>query len=446
MGSEVGERNNTLDVLRSKRAIVYTLGCRLNHAESALIADRLQAAGYTLAENGQPADLCIINTCTVTAEADAKSRKMIRALIRRNPTAYVAVVGCYAQLAQETLSGIEGVDLIVGTQDKLRVLDYVSERKNLKPRVVCTRIEDGDFQIEPCDPVARPSAHRANLKIQDGCNLRCSYCIVPMARGPARSRQLENLLAEARSLAERGVKEIVLTGVNVGAYDYKGYALLDVVDQINGIEGIERIRISSIEWSTISEGLFDRMNDPSHALAPFLHIPLQSGSDRILGLMRRNYTARDFLAFLQKADAAARDLCVGADILVGFPGETEADFEATCQLLLESSIAYAHVFKYSDRRGVEAEQMTEKVDAGTLNRRSAQARRIGEDKRRQYHERHLGNVLEVLFEAQVSGRWHGYTGNYIRVAVCSSECLENALHPVRLETDCGEVVLGRLEG
>jgi len=430
-----------------RRAMIYTLGCRLNHAESGIIAERLSEAGYTLVSPEEPADVCIINTCTVTREADAKSRKMIRAFVRKHPEAFVAVVGCYAELAAEVIAGIPGVDLVLGTQDKLQVIEYIAENKNIAPVVARRKIDAADFTIALCnaDGSARGLAHRANLKIQDGCDQWCSYCIVPAARGPARSRDFDNLMEEAAALARRGTKEIVLTGVNVGAYANKGRTLLDVIDGISALEGIRRVRCGSIELLlAVPEGLLERMADPDHALVPFLHIPLQSGSDRIIERMRRNYTAKAFLDFTRSAVARVPELCVGVDVLVGFPGESEADFDETCRLLQETPISYAHVFKYSDRKGAAAALMEGKVDANTLHARSERAREISLRKRHAFHERHLGATVEVLFEEKAEGYWWGYTGNYIQVAACSDECLENTLRYVVLSSDRGEHMQGQL--
>ena len=281
------------------------------------------------------------------------------------------------------------------------------------------------------------------MKIQDGCDQWCSYCIVPAARGPARSRDFDNLMEEAVVLARSGTKEIVLTGVNVAAYANKGRKLLDVIDGMSALEGIRRVRCGSIELLPAApEGLLDRMADPDHALVPFLHIPLQSGSDRIIEMMRRNYTAKVFRDFVRLAVERVPALCVGVDVLVGFPGESEADFDETCRLLLETPIAYAHVFKYSDRKGTAATLMKGKVDANTLHARSERAREISLQKRRAFHEKHLGATVEVLFEDKTEGFWWGYTGNYIKVAVCSDECLENTLRNVVLSSDHGEHMQG----
>lgn len=432
--------------MSGKRASIYTLGCRLNHAESSLIAERLSEAGYIVTPPDEPADVCIINTCTVTGEADAKSRKMIRAFVRNHPEAFIAVVGCYAELAAGAIADIPGVDVILGTQDKLEVIKYLGEHKNAAPIVVRHSIAPEDFAIRVCDSETgvHGLTHRANLKIQDGCDQSCSYCIVPAARGPARSRDFDNLIEETRTLALRGTKEIVLTGVNVGAYAQGPRGLIDVIDAINAIDGIRRIRIGSIELVAIPDGVIDRMADPGHALVPFLHIPLQSGSNDILKQMRRLYTAEAFRDFVREAVRRVPGLCVGVDAMAGFPGETAADFDETCRVLRETPIAYAHVFKYSDRKGADAERMGGKLDPKTLDARSKAVLEISAAKRRAFHEAHLGHTVEVLFEEARDGAWWGYTGNYIRVAACFEESMENTLRNVVLTADCGEHMEGRV--
>ena len=427
---------------RPKRATICTLGCRLNQAESSLIAERLQQAGYVLADAHEPVDLCIVNTCTVTNEADAKSRKAIRALIRKHPGAFVAVIGCYAQLAHKALAGIKGVDLIVGNREKLNVLDYVSDERNDAPRIVCGDLAPDDFSIDAAG--ASLLTCRANLKIQDGCDFHCSYCIVSTARGPSRNRRFDNLLEEARRLVEHGVKEIVLTGVNVGTYCDAGRSLVDVVDALDAMDGLRRIRVGSVELNMLDDGLLERMKDAGHALVPFLHIPLQSGSNRVLARMGRCYMAEDAMAFLRKADETVPDVCIGTDLLVGMPGENEEDFETTCRFLEQSPIAYAHVFKYSDRKGAPAAEMDGKVEPKTLDRRAAHVRRIAEAKRRDYHGRYVGKEASVLFEEFDGRYWRGYTGNYLRVAVCCNDDMENTIRTVVIETDCGEYLRGRL--
>lgn len=426
----------------AKRAAIYTLGCRLNQSESALLSDRLEQAGYELVPFDGPADLGIINTCTVTGEADTKSRKMIRAFVRRNPHAFVAVLGCYSQVAAEAVAEIEGVDLVIGNGEKLRVLEYVSEVKRERTQIVSGRISRENFRIETDAPSS--VVRRVNLKIQEGCNFMCSYCIVPYARGGPRSRELENVIDEARALVERGAKEIVLTGINVGAYRQNGHSILDVIDRLNDLRGLARIRLGSIELTTIPDGLLERMNDREHKLVPFLHIPLQSGSERILNLMRRTYTAGEAQAFLEKAHEQVSDLCLGTDLLLGFPGETETDFQETAQFFEDSPLVFAHVFKYSPRKGTPAADMDGRVEPTVLNERSAVLRRLVRRKRKRFHQRYVGRVAPVLFEQSDNETWTGYTPNYIRVAVTSHENLTNTIRGVVLLEPQGEHMRGSL--
>lgn len=429
----------------AKRASIHTLGCRLNQSETALLLDRLAEAGYEVVPFGEPADLGIVHTCTVTLEADAKSRKLVRQFVRANPNAYTAVIGCYAQMGSAALAEIAGVDLIVGNQEKLNVLDYVGAGKNERPLIVRDRLLRDDFTIDTIDSDAVPFRHRANLKVQEGCDFMCSFCIIPFARGRARSRDLENLVDEARTLVHRGAKEIVLTGVNVGEYKSVAGAIVDVVDRLNNLDGLERIRISSIEPTTISNALLDRMADPEHRLVPYLHIPMQSGSDHVLSAMRRRYTRAEFFEFVREAARRVPDIGIGTDVLVGFPGETEDDFEQTLELFLESPCFYAHVFKYSERPGTASVRIAGKVDARMANARSARLRKVSAQKEAAFHESHTGRVLDVLFEERENGHWTGYTANYIRVGVASAASLENMIASVRLNGLLGDIMVGELQ-
>ena len=272
----------------------------------------------------------------------------------------------------------------------------------------------------------------------------CSFCIIPFARGRVRSRMMGNLLEEARMFAARGVKEIVLTGVNVGTYRHAGQTIVDVIERLNDIAGVRRIRISSIEPTTIPEALFPLMQDPDHALVPFLHIPLQSGSNRILEAMRRQYTREEYLEFLRLACERVPDIGLGADVMVGFPGETDEDFQETCDLVRESPLTYTHVFKYSERAGTASAGILEKVEPKTAQKRSARLRRLSAAKKRRFCQAQLGRTIEVLFEHQENGCWTGYTGNYVRVAVRSKEDLQNEIRAVELQEAGRDVTYGEL--
>ncbi|MGI6459243.1 MAG: radical SAM protein [Candidatus Hydrogenedentales bacterium] len=287
-----------------RRAAIHTLGCRLNQSESGILAELLRREGYELVPFGEPAELGVVHTCTVTREADAKSRQLIRAFIRTNPHAYVAVLGCYAQTGYQALAAIDGIDLICGNQEKMNLLEFVRQGKNMAPLVVRDRIQRDDFTIEFAGDA--PTERRANLKIQDGCNFLCSYCVIPFARGRSRSREMDNLVDEARALIARGAKELVLTGVNLGCYTWEGHTIVEVVDRLNELPGLARIRISSIEPTTVPEELLERMAEPAHALTPYLHLPLQSGSDTVLRRMKRRYTCREYVEFVKPPAAVYR--------------------------------------------------------------------------------------------------------------------------------------------
>ncbi len=429
---------------QSRRASLYTLGCRLNQSETAMLMEKLRADGYTIVPFGELADLCIINTCTVTREADAKSRKIVRQFIRMCPNAYTAVIGCYAQMGAKTLAAIEGVDLIIGSQEKMHVLDYVKSGKNKHPLIVRDTILRNDFTLSFPDHTSHLN-HRPNIKIQDGCDFMCSFCIIPFARGRSRSRELDNIVDEAKNLASNGAKEFVLTGVNIGCYDWQGSSILDVVDELNEISGLERIRISSIEPTTIPEGLLTRMADKSHRLVPYLHIPLQSGSNQVLKAMRRKYSREMFLEFIHQAHDLVPEIGIGTDILVGFPEETEKDFEDTLNILWESPLFYAHVFKYSEREGAASTRIKDKVPPEIINQRSAKLLKCSAEKSRMFQEYHLGQMVKVLFEHCQDGMWSGYTSNYIRVAVASNEDLNNRILPVNVTRLQGDIMVGELQ-
>lgn len=430
-----------------RRATVHTLGCRLNQAESQMLRERLEGAGYAVVPFGQPADLGIINTCTVTREADAKCRKLIRSFIAQNPDAFTAVIGCYSQMGAEVLAEIPGVDLIIGNQEKMAVLDHVGWGKNPHPVILRDRIDRTDFTLQFVGDL--PFPERANLKVQDGCDFVCSFCIIPFARGRARARDWHNTLDEARSLVERGVKEIVLTGVNIGTYASGGRGIVDLVDALNAIPGLCRIRISSIEPTTVPLDLLARMADSSHALLPFLHLPLQAGSDRVLERMRRKYSLSEYESFIQEAVNRVPDLCLGTDIMVGFTGERREDFEETCRFFLRQPFSYCHVFPYSEREGTLSVKRAEReadevVPVDERQRRCAQLRRLSAQKRREQMEKSLGSVREVLFEHLREGRWPGYTDNYIRVVADAPDgsSLHNRRARVRLERVAADFMVG----
>ena len=469
------------------RAALESLGCRLNHAETELIRRRLERAGFRIVPWGEAAEVMVLNSCTVTAQADATSRQALRSARRAQPGARLAVVGCHAQLHAGALAEAGLADLIVGNGDKLSVVEHllalpareaagpgrgvalrvglpeffpphVAPPHVVPPHVVLPALPRIPFALDfdPGALVSADSGTRAHLKIQDGCDFMCSFCIIPRARGRARPRALDNLLAEAEALAAQGVREIVLTGVNLGTYaaGAAGAANSDetldlraVVDRLDRLPGLARIRIGSIEPTTVPEGLLERMAAPDHKLVPFLHLPLQSGSDAVLAAMRRRYTAGEYAAFAERALARVPDLCLGADVMAGFPGEDDAAFAETVGLLERLACAYLHVFPYSERPGTPAARLPAAVPAALRQRRAAVLRALGDAKRLAFHRRFLGRSVAVLFEKpRRDGLAEGYTAHFVRVQAPADDAaaLRNRLLPVRLLEAGPHAVAGEL--
>jgi threonylcarbamoyladenosine tRNA methylthiotransferase MtaB len=411
-------------------ANIQTLGCRLNQAESAIIAKSLKNAGYEIVSDDQPADLTVINTCTVTEQADAKCRQAVHKALRLQPDAYVAVVGCYVQIAVEKINSMKGVDLIIGNEHKLKLVDYLNGlQKTPGPLVVySSKISREEFTIENIGLYDNET--RANLKIQDGCNFVCNFCIIPTARGPARSRKLNDIVREAEQLVGAGHQELVLTGVNIGTYRHEEQDILAVIQALEKIENLKRIRISSIEPTTITADLIRYMAD-SEKLCRHLHLPLQSGDEQILQSMRRKYTAAEYADFIMMAYQTVPDIGIGTDVLVGYPGEGEDEFINTKKLLADLPVSYYHVFSYSDRKGTGSYKLQPKVPQQVKKLRSRIMIEQGQRRRYTFYESHLGLTARVLFEQQhADGNWVGYTSNYMSVEVNSSENLRNKLLPV----------------
>ncbi|MBT4666920.1 MAG: tRNA (N(6)-L-threonylcarbamoyladenosine(37)-C(2))-methylthiotransferase MtaB [Opitutae bacterium] len=428
---------------QTKRASVRALGCRLNQYEVTAIADRLALAGYQVVPFGEPADLGVINTCTVTNEADAKSRNVIRRFIRVNPQAVTVVVGCYSQVGASSVAEIPGVDYVIGNQDKMNLLEYIGEKKTDRPVVVRERIDRNDFSLSINGD--SPFEWRANLKVQDGCDFMCSFCIIPFARGRARSRAFDNLMEEAHSLADRGVREVILTGVNIGTYQSQGYDFLALIGALSSVSGLARIRISSIEPTTIPEQLFPLMADPSHPLLPYLHVPLQAGCDRTLVAMKRKYQLDEIISFIQKANELVPNLCIGTDLMAGFPGETNDDFEQTCRTFLEHPFSYCHAFTFSERSGTSAARVADQVPMEERRRRSDRLRVLSASKRHDFYEAQVGREAVILMEDPKNGFWPAYTENYVRVLVDSDRSdLANRIARVRLDRARPEYVEAEL--
>lgn len=429
------------------RASLHTLGCRLNQAETALLADRLQHDGYQIVEYGRPTDLLVLNTCTVTGEAERICRYEIRRTLRHSPQAFVAVTGCYAQTGIEALRRTPGIDLIVGNQHKMSLPSHLPPPSALKkqpaPALLHTKTIDRDeFALEG---IGDYDSTRANLKIQDGCNFMCSFCLIPFARGRERSRLMDDAIREAEALAARGHREVVLTGVNIGRYKQDGHSLLDLIRQLEQIKGLDRIRISSIEPTTVPDELLEYMATSSK-LCRHLHLPLQSGDDGVLRMMHRRYSMRDYTAFVEKAMRRIPDLGLGTDVLVGFPGETDAQFANTLAAAADLPFAYLHVFAYSKRPGTSASNLAPAVPAATAKARRTALAELSRAKRMAFYQRYSGRTVDVLFETQDDiGRWTGLTNNYMRVGVTAVDDLANRLVPVAIEGAMDGLAMGKLE-
>lgn len=413
------------------RAAFTSLGCRLNHTEAAAWAGQFAEKGYTIVPWGEPTEVAVINTCSVTHRAEAHCRNIVRRALRDSPDAFVVVAGCYAQSDFDALRKIPGVDLIVGTEYKDTFADYLDRPRKLPDPVVLhsARISREEFEVPS---TGRYDSTRANLKVQDGCDFFCSFCIIPYTRGRERSRRFADLLREARELAEAGYRELVLTGVNIGRYENHGRTLADVADGLEEVEGVARVRITSIEPTTVEERLLRGMAGEGK-LCRYLHLPVQSGDDGVLSGMGRRYTADEYAEFAERAASSVPGLGLGTDVIVGFPGETDAAFDRTRRVLSDLPFAYYHVFSYSPRAGTKAAQSPDHLPPEVIAERSRILREDSDRRRREFAASHLGRTVEVLFEQQDrAGRWTGLTDSYLRVGVVSPSPLTNELRSVRL--------------
>ena len=424
-----------------KTVAFHTLGCKLNFAESASIGTNVESHGFRRVDFSQQADVYVVNTCSVTNSADRKCRKVVRQALRKSPEAFVAVIGCYAQLRPGEISTIPGVDLVLGAGEKFNLPAYLSDiSKRESGEIHSCQIETVDHFFPSCSTSERT---RAFLKVQDGCDYTCSYCTIPMARGRSRSYGVKQTVAVARQLLDKEVREIVLTGVNIGDFgagtEETFIDLLTTLDRI----GAERIRISSIEPNLLTDDIIDFMSE-SNSFVPHFHIPLQSGSDKILKQMRRRYSSELYQSRVKKVKQAMPYSCIGVDVIVGFPGETDDDFSETVRQLNDSDISYLHVFSYSERPGTEAVKMKQKIASDVRAERSKQLQILSINKRRAFYESCLGQVRTVLFETWDNGILEGFTDNYIRVEVEGKRSLSGKTQRVSLRSIIDGVMQGAL--
>ena len=404
-----------------KTAAFHTLGCKLNFAETSTIARQLTGAGYEKVSFDDQAHVYVINTCSVTENADRECKFHVKRAMKANPEGLVVIVGCYAQLKPEEISAIEGVDLVLGAKEKFNILSYLDDLQKTENHglIHSCEIDEADFFIGSYSIGDRT---RAFLKVQDGCDYKCTYCTIPLARGISRSDTIENVVKNAKEIAGKGIKEIVLTGVNIGDYG-KGefgnkkheHTFLDLISELDQVEGIERIRISSIEPNLLKDESIDLVSK-SRSFVPHFHIPLQSGSDDLLKLMKRRYLTKLYSDRIYKIREVMPDSCIGVDVIVGFPGETEEKFLETYNFLNELPISYLHVFTYSEREYTEAAEMDGVVPVPERKKRNKMLRILSEKKKMAFYQTQIGKTLPVLWEHEdKDGIMFGFTENYVRV-------------------------------
>ncbi|WP_060875068.1 tRNA (N(6)-L-threonylcarbamoyladenosine(37)-C(2))-methylthiotransferase MtaB [Myroides odoratus] len=420
-----------------KKVAFYTLGCKLNFSETSTIARSFVDEGFDRVEFEDVADIYVINTCSVTENADKQFKQIVKKAQKKNDKAFIAAVGCYAQLKPAELANVDGVDLVLGATEKFKLTDYINDlSKNEMGQVHSCEISEADFYVGSYSIGDRT---RAFLKVQDGCDYKCTYCTIPLARGISRSDTMENVLKNAAEISAQDIKEIVLTGVNIGDYG-KGefgnkkheHTFLELVQALDQVEGIERLRISSIEPNLLKNETIEFVSK-SRTFVPHFHIPLQSGSNDILKKMKRRYMRELYVERVDKIRTVMPDCCIGVDVIVGFPGETDEKFLDTYNFLSNLDISYLHVFTYSERDNTEAIEMEGVVPMEVRNKRSKMLRGLSVKKRRAFYESQLGLEKTVLFESEnKEGYIHGFTENYVKVKTPWDPALVNTLHPIKL--------------
>lgn len=414
-------------IFQDKTAVYYTLGCKLNFSETSTIGKTLREAGVRTARKGDRADICIINTCSVTEMADKKCRQVIHRMVKQHPGAFVVVTGCYAQLKPENIAKIEGVDVVLGAEQKKDLLQYLGhlQKKDGGGEAYTSALKDIHSFAPSC---SRGDRTRFFLKVQDGCDYYCSYCTIPFARGRSRNGSVDSMVQQAREAAAEGGKEIVLTGVNIGDFGKStGESFFDLIKALDNVEGIERYRISSIEPNLLTDEIIEFVAQ-SNRFMPHFHIPLQSGNDEVLKLMRRKYDTALFASKIKKIKEVMPDAFIGVDVIVGTRGETDELFEQACQFIAEMDVTQLHVFSYSERPGTQALKIEHTVSTEEKHKRSQRLLHISDEKTEAFYARHIGEKMDVLFEKSKPGTpMHGFTKNYIRVEIENNESFDNRI-------------------
>ncbi|HET6243403.1 MAG: tRNA (N(6)-L-threonylcarbamoyladenosine(37)-C(2))-methylthiotransferase MtaB [Bacteroidetes bacterium] len=418
-----------------KKIAFHTLGCKLNFSETSSIARIFENKGFEKVDFSSPADIYVINTCSVTVNADKECKTIVRSALKLSPDAFIVVIGCYAQLKPNEIASIEGVDLVLGASEKFRLAEYISDlSKKTKTEVYSCEIEQADFFV---DAYSFGDRTRVFLKVQDGCDYTCSFCTIPLARGKSRSDSIQNAVKNANEIAGKGVKEIVLTGVNLGDFGKQGDKkneedFLSLIKELDNVQGIDRFRVSSIEPNLLKDEVIEFVST-SQKFVPHFHIPLQSGSDKILKAMRRRYLTKLYTERVKKIRTLMPDCCIGVDVITGFPGETEQDFLETYNYLNNLDISYLHVFTYSERDNTDALNIEQVIPLNIRKQRNKMLRILSVKKSRSFYEKFKGSKQQVLFEGEnKDGFMHGFSENYIKVKHAFDASLINEIVNVNL--------------
>ncbi|WP_293882131.1 tRNA (N(6)-L-threonylcarbamoyladenosine(37)-C(2))-methylthiotransferase MtaB [Sphingobacterium sp. UBA1498] len=419
--------------MENKKVAFYTLGCKLNYSETSSIGRLFKEAGYDTTAFNSRADVYVINTCSVTDNADKKCRKVVKEALKHSPNAYITIVGCYAQLKPKEIAEIPGVDMVLGAAEKFNIIEHINDLTKQEKTIVYNGPIDETNQFVSAYSIGDRT--RTFLKVQDGCDYSCTFCTIPLARGGSRSGKIEEIVRQAEEIAASGVKEIVLTGVNIGDFGIRDGKredrFLDLVKALDDVEGIDRIRISSIEPNLLSNDIIEFVAQ-SKRFVPHFHMPLQSGSNKILSLMRRRYKSELYTERVAFIKSLMPNCCIGVDVIVGFPGETREDFIDTYNFLNDMEISYLHVFTYSERENTIAAQMEGAVPGAQRSDRSKMLHILSEKKRRAFYESQLGEIGDVLFEAdEKDGYMHGFSKNYVKVRTLYDPLLVNEVVPVK---------------
>jgi len=420
-------------MIQYKKVAFYTLGCKLNFSETSTIGRAFEDAGYAKVKFDDTPDIFVINTCSVTENADKKCRQLVKKAMKVNPDGFVAIIGCYAQLKPQDIAAIPGVDIVLGANEKFNIVEHIESLDKLEE----TKIENENIK-ETRDFVPAFSMGdrtRSFLKIQDGCDYFCTFCTIPLARGKSRNASIADTIAEARKIADSEVKEVVLTGVNIGDFGQGGEEnFFQLTKALDKIEGIERFRISSIEPNLLSDEIIDFTLTQSQRFVPHFHIPLQSGSDKLLKKMRRKYERSLFADRIRSIKAKNPETCIGVDVIVGFPGETDEDFMETVDFLKDLDVSYLHVFTYSERANTTAIKLGDPVPMNVRKERSKKLHHLSHKKKRAFYEENVGKTKKVLFEQENNeGYMFGFTDNYVKVKFPYDEQLTNTVQTVQLD-------------